>query len=53
MEKIIDFNDILLYKEAQKKLEEKGIIYSREKLFGNPELCREIIELIKYSEELK
>jgi hypothetical protein len=48
MDKVINVEDILTYKEAVKRLKEHKIQYDTKKLLDNPELCREIIRLTDY-----
>jgi hypothetical protein len=48
MNKVINVEDILAYKEAVKRLKEHKIQFDRKKLLDDPELSREIIRLIDY-----
>jgi hypothetical protein len=48
MDKVITVEDILAYKEAAKTLENYDIDFDKKKLLDNPELCHDIIRLMKY-----
>jgi hypothetical protein len=48
MNKVINVDDILAYKEAVKRLKEHKIQFDRKKLLDDPELSREIVRLINY-----
>jgi hypothetical protein len=48
MDKVVNVENILIYKEAVKRLKEHEIDYDRSKLLDNPELCQEIIRLTDY-----
>lgn len=48
MDKVVNIESILVYKEAVKRLESLKMDFDKKKLVDNPELCREIIMLIDY-----
>jgi hypothetical protein len=48
MNKVIPVENIIVYKEAVKRLKEHKIQFDRSNLLDNPELCCEIIRLINY-----
>jgi hypothetical protein len=52
MDKVINVKNILVYKEAVKRLKEHNIQYDTKKLLEDPELCQEIIRLTDYFENV-
>jgi hypothetical protein len=48
MGKVLDIHTLIMYKEAEKRLQENNISYDKSKLLNDPELCMEIIKITDY-----
>ncbi|MCM0649283.1 hypothetical protein NBE98_12965 [Clostridium swellfunianum] len=48
MNKVINVETLRIYREAVEKLEKQKIDFDKKQLLDNPELCKEIINLIDY-----
>ncbi|GFZ30275.1 hypothetical protein CSC2_08010 [Clostridium zeae] len=46
MDKVINIEDMILFKKACEILKENKISFNEEKLKNNPELCKEIMKLL-------
>ena len=53
MDKVIDVKDIMVYKEAVKRLQSYNMSFDKKKLLENPGLCREIIKLTDYYNKMQ
>jgi hypothetical protein len=55
MDKVINVENLRIYREAVKALRGQGVSFDKERLINNPGLCREIVRLVGYfrDEELR
>jgi hypothetical protein len=51
MDKVLNFKNISLYKEAARILEINNISFEKSELIENPELCMEIIKMLDYFDQ--